>query len=77
LWSTYQKAAIKQNSAFKKHSAFVPVTDFVRDDLSCFECIILNLRNYYGMEFGRISSLFGRNYHTIWTTYKRAEKKAK
>lgn len=77
LWSTYQKAAKKQSAPFTKHSTFVPLTDFVVNDLSCFESIILNLKNYYGMDFGRISAMFGRNYHTIWTTYKRAEKKAR
>jgi hypothetical protein len=77
LWSTYQKASKKQSAAFKKHSTFVPLTDFVVDDLSCFESVTLNLKNYYGLDFGKISNLFGRNYHTIWTTYKRAEKKAR
>ena len=77
LWSSYSQAKKKYPKKFspKLFEQLVPVECFSGDELSCFESIIVHLKDEYGYSYSRLSKIFNRNYQTIWTTYNRAKNK--
>ncbi len=75
LWVSYNNARKKVKKPFVELNDFVPLRLFSGSRLSCFESIVLNLKDKYGVSYNRMAVVFGRSYKTIWTTYKRAKRK--
>lgn len=79
IWLTYRNAIQKLPSPIKirECSFFFPVTIFSenKDKLSILESIVYFMRANYRLGFTELSKLMCRNPKTIWTVYKRAEKK--
>ena len=75
LWSSHAAAIRKSARPFSGFSSYIPLSEFLRPGLTCFESIVLGLHEEYEFSFHKIAGIFGRDYQTVWTTYRRAQQK--
>jgi hypothetical protein len=67
----------EKSSSYSKSSYDIPVEYFYKDDLSILESAVKFLKEENNLTLKKISVLLDRDQRTIWTTYHRAQKKAK
>lgn len=77
LWTVYKKASEKKKALISDKSSkfFIPVDVLSDDNLGILESLVYYLRNEFNLKYAEIARYVNRNQRTIWTTYKRAERK--
>jgi len=76
IWHIYKKANEKYKERFviTKPEYLVPISVF-SNGLSALESVVVYLREKFELSYHEIAILLKRDDRTIWTVYKRAEKK--
>ncbi|MEK6822288.1 MAG: hypothetical protein AABY13_00540 [Nanoarchaeota archaeon] len=77
IWTTYNNASKKMKGALNAEpsSFFVPAQIFAERNLSVLETLTQHLKDRLGMSYHDIAVALHRDDRTIWTVYKRAQKK--
>ena len=77
IWSSYSKAHKKAPEKLVAASSevLVPLKVFSNRSLGVLECLVLYLKNEFGMKYSEIGRVLSRDQRTIWTVYNRAIKK--
>ena len=74
IWTSYHLAKRKGIELnLEKESAFVPIAIFQTRKTTVFECLVSYLKKEH--KLSEISHFLNRDYRTIWTIAKRAERK--
>jgi hypothetical protein len=74
IWTSYHLAKRKGIELnLERESAFVPIAIFQTRKTTIFECLVCYLKKEH--KLSEISHFLNRDYRTIWTIAKRAERK--
>lgn len=77
IWNTYKSALRIKPEPFteEKTSFYVELSIFKDRSLSFLENLCFHMKENYSLTYHKIAVLLGKNDRTVWTVYKRAEKK--
>jgi predicted DNA-binding protein (UPF0251 family) len=77
IWASYNNARKKfgGNLSLKNNSKNIPVSVFANRDIGLLEALTKHLKDNESMRNHEIAEILNRDERTVWTSYKRANKK--
>lgn len=77
IWSTYHQAKKKYPQKFSTFDFTwsMPLELFKSRKTSVLETLVSYLKDHYQLNFKKIAELLERDYQTVWTVYRRSQKR--